>query len=330
MERATGQFWSVAGSFVDVEGERVTAAMEPLVPYKKEGAGERIIVYKKGAKRITGDTGEGITPNVDYEKYDGAWNVVEVIFWGGTGIHILNGKVNLVLANPRYQEGGRTIPLTRGKIQLQSEAAEVVYRKVEIRPILEVPKDYLTEIPSAQDGEEGFVSLFGKNAADGWSQCGPGNFILEDGIATGQGGMGLWWSNGRMFTNFVLRGEFEQEQEIADSGVFVRFPDPKQDPWNAVHQGHEIEIGDPKAGKGGTGAIYPFHGPSEVPMKPLGQWNDYEIICNGHNYSVRLNGKLINTWTDGTQRSLSGYIGLQNYNDNKIVRHRNLRIKELP
>ena len=97
-----------------------------------------------------------------------------------------------------------------------------------------------------------------------------------------------------------------------------------------MHQGHEIEIGDPKAGKGGTGAIYPFHGPSEVPMKPLGQWNDYEIICNGHNYSVRLNGKLINTWTDGTQRSLSGYIGLQNYNDNKIVRHRNLRIKELP
>jgi thiol:disulfide interchange protein DsbD len=40
-------------------------------------------------------------------------------------LYILNGKVNLVLTNPRYQEGGRTIPLTRGKIQLQSEAAEV-------------------------------------------------------------------------------------------------------------------------------------------------------------------------------------------------------------
>jgi hypothetical protein len=213
---------------------------------------------------------------------------------------------------------------------LQSEAAEVFYRKVEIRPIVEIPKDYLAEVPAAQDGEEGFVSLFGKNAADGWSQCGPGSFTLENGVATGHGGMGLWWQNRKIYTNFVLRGEFAQEQDIADSGVFVRFPDPKNDPWEAVHKGHEIEIGDPKAGKGGTGAIYPFHGPAEVPVKPLGQWNDYEIICNGHNYSVRLNGKLINTWTDGTQRTLSGYVGLQNYNDNKIVRHRNLRVKELP
>jgi hypothetical protein len=67
-----------------------------------------------------------------------------------------------------------------------------------------------------------------------------------------------------------------------------------------------------------------------APVKPIGQWNDYEIVCVGHNYSVRLNGQLINTWTDRTQRSLSGYVGLQNYNDGKTVRHRNLRIKELP
>ena len=67
-----------------------------------------------------------------------------------------------------------------------------------------------------------------------------------------------------------------------------------------------------------------------VPVKPYGQWNSYEFTCVGHNYSVRINDQLVNTWTDRKQRSLAGYIGLQNYNDGKTVRHRNVRIKELP
>ena len=41
-------------------------------------------------------------------------------------------------------------------------------------------------------------------------------------------------------------------------------------------------------------------------------------------------GALITTWTDPKRRSASGFIGLQNYNDGKTVRHRNLRIKDLP
>jgi hypothetical protein len=44
---------------------------------------------------------------------------------------------------------------------------------------------------------------------------------------------------------------------------------------------------------------------------------------------VRINGKVVNTWTDASKRSESGFIGLQNYADGKTVRHRNLRVKEL-
>jgi hypothetical protein len=135
-----------------------------------------------------------------------------------------------------------------------------------------------------------------------------------------------------MYTNFVLRGEFVQEQAGADSGIFLRFPNPGKDPWVAVKRGHEIEIGDEKADKPTwwTGSIYPFHAPAVVNVKQPGQWNDFEIVCAGHNYSVRLNGKVVNTWTDKEQRTTSGYIGLQNYNDDKTVRFRNLRVKELP
>ena len=119
---------------------------------------------------------------------------------------------------------------------------------------------------------------------------------------------------------------------MADSGIFVRFPDPGSDPWTAVHKGHEFEIGDPKPAKtsDATGALYPFKGPVEVPVKPYGEWNSYEITCIDHNYAFRLNGKLITTWTDPNKRTDRGYIGLQNYNDGKVVRHRNLRVKDLP
>jgi hypothetical protein len=180
--------------------------------------------------------------------------------------------------------------------------------------------------------EAGFVSLFSDGALKAWRQCGPGHFDVTNGVATGVGGMGLWWYTGRQYTNFVLRGEFMQEQPIADSGVFLRFPDPGHDPWNAVHQGHEMEIGDPepKDPTWRTGSIYPFQASIRANTKPLGQWNEYEIICQGQTYTVRMNGEQIMTWTDPKQRTRSGYIGLQNYNDGKTVRHRNVRIKDLP
>jgi len=177
-----------------------------------------------------------------------------------------------------------------------------------------------------------FIQLFSEENLKQWRQCGPGRFVVTNGVATGEGGMGLWWYAGGPFTNFVLRGEFIQEQDIADSGVFLRFPDPKNDPWNAVNQGHEIEIGDPEPTDATwrTGSIYPFQASTKANTKPPGQWNEYEITCVGQNYTVRMNGELITTWTDPKKRTFSGYIGLQNYNDGKTVRHRNVRIKELP
>jgi hypothetical protein len=185
--------------------------------------------------------------------------------------------------------------------------------------------------PKAGD-EAGFVPLFSAEALKHWRQCGPGRFVVTNGVATGEGGMGLWWYAARPFTNFVLRGDFVQEQEIADSGVFVRFPDPGNDPWIAVNQGHEMEIGDPNPQDPTwrTGSIYPFQASAKANTKPLHQWNPFEIVCVGHTYTVKINGEVVTTWTDPKQRSAAGYIGLQNYNDGKTVRHRHLRIKELP
>ena len=329
MERGIGQWWSVAGAIIDVEGEHITPEMEAAVPYKKEGKGEKNIVYKKGAPRITAAPHNGITPPFDDERPLGQWNTVEVIYWADQCLHLLNGKVNMVLTNPRYVKDNLVTPLRSGKIQLQSEAAELFYRNIQVRHINEIPSEHFALIPKAQDDDSGFVDLFGSG---GWKQCGPGSFSLQDGVATAKGGMGLWWHTNKLFTNFVLRCEFVQEQDAADSGIFVRFPDPGNDPWVAVKRGHEIEIGEanPKNPTWRTGAVYPFHAPVKANTKAAGEWNDCEIVCVDHSYSVRINGDLINTWTDEKQRSAHGYIGFQNYDDGKTVRFRKLRVKTLP
>ena len=54
-------------------------------------------------------------------------------------VHVVNGRANLILTGRRHKIEDRELPLTRGRIQFQSEAAEVFYRNLEIRQISELP-----------------------------------------------------------------------------------------------------------------------------------------------------------------------------------------------
>jgi hypothetical protein len=193
-----------------------------------------------------------------------------------------------------------------------------------------VPTELQAVLP-ASDDETGFRPLFDGDL--GWAQCGPGGFTLSNGIAASFGGMGLWWFTNQTFTNFVLRGEWKLEAADSDTGVFVRFANPGNDPWNAVRTGHELEIGDDPERKDPvwrTGALYQFSAPVRVMTKPIGEWNSYELAAVGHTYIVRINGETVNIWTDPDQRSASGYIGLQNYEEGKGAAFRSLRIRVLP
>jgi len=79
------------------------------------------------------------------EKPLGEWNVVEILCLGDTSIHVVNGKVNMVNVDSHLEENGRIIPLRKGNIQLQSEGAEVFFRRMEIKSITEIPEAYLNQ-----------------------------------------------------------------------------------------------------------------------------------------------------------------------------------------
>ncbi len=123
-----GDFWSVDGVIVDVEGTPPADA-----PNEK-----KVLVYKKGAPIARGVTHRIIKAS-DAEKPSGEWNLIEVLAVGDTSVHVVNGTPVMTLTGLRQRQGAQEVPLTRGRIQIQSEGAEVFYRRPQIRPLRRLP-----------------------------------------------------------------------------------------------------------------------------------------------------------------------------------------------
>jgi len=58
-------------------------------------------------------------------------------------MHMVNGKVVMVLYRNKQNDNGNESPLTKGKIQIQSEGAEIFYRQIKIQPIRQLPAEFL-------------------------------------------------------------------------------------------------------------------------------------------------------------------------------------------
>jgi len=160
-----------------------------------------------------------------------------------------------------------------------------------------------------------------------WKMAGPGEFLIEDGTLRATGGMGLLWYAKRDFKDFRLELEWMAPEADDNSGIFVRFPDPGTDPWIAVNEGYEIQICDAADGLHGTGSVYSFCAPSHKPTKPAGEWNSYSITVVGQDYTIAVNGEIVNRFLGF--RGEKGYVGLQNHDDGSPVRFRNIRITPL-
>ena len=66
------------------------------------------------------------------------WNTVEVIWQGDRAAHIVNGRtINVAtsIQQPDPQNPGQFIPLTRGKIAIEIEYAEIWFRRIEVRAL---------------------------------------------------------------------------------------------------------------------------------------------------------------------------------------------------
>lgn len=126
MEAHTGDFWSQATSAVDIRAFASESGINPIADASQDflSFGER------------GEAGKYCLRSNNYEKPHGEWNTLDLYTFGDKSLHVVNGHVVMILQNSRYlDDDGQFVPLTKGKIQLQSEAAELYYKDVRIRSI---------------------------------------------------------------------------------------------------------------------------------------------------------------------------------------------------
>lgn len=89
------------------------------------------------------DNGRSVKKAFDAEKPLGEWNTVDLYCYGQTSIHVVNGQAVMVNTNCCKVENGLKVPLTKGKIQIQSEGGEFYIRKIEIEKIKGLPSEFL-------------------------------------------------------------------------------------------------------------------------------------------------------------------------------------------
>ncbi len=130
-----GDFWGVGGTLVDVRAEM---DKDSLYFYSPRG---ELLSFGSSSKY-----GRTCKKNPNAENPTGQWNTIDLYCFDGTSIHMVNGVVTMILHNSRYlSKEGEVIPLSSGKIELQSESAEIYYKDIRIKPINSLPKEFYQE-----------------------------------------------------------------------------------------------------------------------------------------------------------------------------------------
>ena len=203
----------------------------------------------------------------------------------------------------------------------------------------------LTACKTATDAatRHGWRPLFNGKDTQGWQMIGPGEFKLENGELVTYGGMGLFWYTRERFADCRIRVVFQPTGARDNSGVFIRIPNPPKDPWDAVHGGYEVQIENNGDTWHRTGGLYSMSEVKSVVNARVNEWNEMIITLDGPRTLVELNGRLITDYMEGNPvppkvedyepnrgpRPNSGYIGLQNHDDNGRVHFREVSVAPL-
>lgn len=195
--------------------------------------------------------------------------------------------------------------------------------------------------PPASSGA-GWVDLFNGSDLTGWHATGDIDaWTVAGGEIAGLGsGRGGWIQTDKMYRDFELYLEFNVPPE-GNSGVGLR----GSSVGDPAFTGMEVQILD-TFGKEPTltfcGAVYDAIAPTEMAVKPAGEWNAYHIRLVGDTLNVWLNGKHIqqdqrldsrgfvhtqDVVSPLMDRLTTGYISLQDHGD--PVHFRSIRVKDL-
>lgn len=217
--------------------------------------------------------------------------------------------------------------------------------------------------------EPEFQTLYrGNFLNDGWkiASLGSQNFfdvsnqpypVLGAGVENTNVSLGFIWFTRQRFQDFILKLDWQAFDLEANSGIFLRMPDPEalNDTDAFYNSTIEVQIdehgydfpndtyGSPLHKTGSVYEVFPARSWAAKVVQPRNSgkanyWNSYEIRVQGNEIEVKLNDRLVSKGTfpellgfddpsDGNKKRSEGYIGLQCHTE--VVQFRNIRIKEL-
>ncbi|NKE60312.1 DUF1080 domain-containing protein [Lentzea sp. PSKA42] len=182
--------------------------------------------------------------------------------------------------------------------------------------------------------EPGFTSVFdGRSESDlgGWQSTGAK--MTADGceIVTANGTDVTWYAAHTYGNDYTLKVDWKATTAGSDSGVYVGMTNPGTDAGRPHQTGYEVQIGPVGTpAEWQTGAIVGVRPPTTTSaVKPVGEWNTYELRYRWNTVTVYLNGQLVNEYgfSDATAAGRNTFVGFQNDNTGDPVRFRNVRIK---
>jgi len=356
--------WSVKDGFINFNGEgdnlctkKMYGDFEMIVDWRISKNGDSGI-YLRGAPQVQiwdtarvdvgAQVGSGglynnqknpSKPLILADNAIGDWNTFRIKMVGERVTVYLNGILvvdNVVMEN--YWD--RTLPIfPKDAIELQAHGTDLAFRNIFV-------KELNTDDTQLNDQEkaEGFNLLFNGKNLDNW-QGNKVDYVAEDGLLVVKPKEG---AHGNLFTekeysDFVFRFEF-QLTPGANNGLGIHAPLE----GDAAYVGKELQILDNTADIYKDLQPYQYHGSvygiiaaKRNFLKPVGEWNQEEVIVKGDDIKITLNGTVI---VDGNMKEASkngtadhkdhpgllrhkGYIGFLGHGSE--LKFRNIRIKEL-
>lgn len=195
---------------------------------------------------------------------------------------------------------------------------------------------------SSDEKTEGFVSLFNGKDFEGWD--GPtDNYEVVDGAVQCKAGKGGTIYNKQEFSDFIVRLEFKVPSG-GNNGLAIRYPGKGDTAYVGMCELQVLDDNYDKV-KGKLdprqvhGSAYGMVAAKRGFQKPIGEWNEQEVIVKGSTIKVTLNKTVIldadlkevkefmaNSPHPGKDRE-KGYFGFAGHGD--AVAFRNVRIKNL-
>ena len=294
-----------------------------VAPEKQNGS----YIYQPGGEPVTINAGrinwsgrdsawkdeKGFRGINDVENPVGEWNRLECVVQGTEIYLYLNGTLvnHAIFSRP-----------DEGRIQIQSEGAEIFYRRVDLTP-LPATHSYIPE---------GYKSLFNGKDLSGWKIHGTEKWYVDNGDLVCESGPDKkygYLSTDKEYKNFILDLQFKQEAD-GNSGVFVRSNIKGTD-----ITGWQVEVAPTNLY---TGGVYESGGrgwlikPSPENEKVLhqGRWNHLRIKVKGDEITSWLNGIQMIHLKDAKFGAGKGHVALQIHSGGGIkVKWKDLHIVEL-